>query len=437
MKRLAIILSALFVLGVLMPKPAAPAAPRVNLNQVFNSSPKHLQFFNSAAPELLFYGGAGAGKSYTIADKLFLQGILNPDERQKIVVVRKTLASLRKSTLDIIERRADALHRPFQLDRSTWTARCGKQTWVFTGMNNREDYQKIKSLTDVNFIWVNELTELREDDYRELGLRLRGAQSKHPLGFRQMIGDFNPIGKTSWIYERFWQRLPKAAEKIRVTVLDNPWAEPEYIDKLKASAADDKNFFNIYFLGEWGELQGVIFSWDVQPLPAIAFDEIFYGGDFGYSVDPAALVKIYRRADEYWVEELIYETGLTNQALAARSKGVGVQPHDDTYWDCAEPKSIDELRDAGLNAKPCLKGQDSVRATIDFLLSKKIHMVDGSPNLIKEVRSYVRKKDKDGKVLPEPIGFNDHAIKATGYGIYTHAKTGPEAVAFQSDEEVY
>jgi phage terminase large subunit len=435
MKRLVL---TLIVMGLAMNSAAAAGErSRVNLNQVLNH--KHSGLFRATESELLVYGGAGAGKSYSIADKLFLQGIINPHERQKIVVIRKTLASLRKSTLDIIERRAAALHRPFRLDRSSWTAQCGNQTWVFTGINNREDYQKIKSLTDVNFIWVNELTELREDDYKELSLRLRGAVSKSRFGYRQLISDFNPIGKTSWIYERFWQKLPHAAKKLRYTVLDNPWAEPEYIARLKATAKDDLNFHKIYFLGDWGELQGIIFSWDVVPLPNIAFDETFYGGDFGYTIDPAALVKIYRRANEYWLEEKIYQTGLTNPDLAALclSSDVGVKETDDTYWDSAEPKSIQELNDNSLNAKPSLKGPDSVRATIDFLLSKKIHIVEGSPNLIKEVRSYVRKKDKDGHVLPVPIAFNDHAIKAAGYGIYTHAHSGPEVFIGQSGGDVY
>jgi phage terminase large subunit len=423
MKRL---LSALIVMGLVMSSIAAvaPDGNRINLNKILNH--KHQELFQATDPELLVYGGAGAGKSYSIADKLFVQGIINPDERQKIVVVRKTLASLRKSTLDIIERRAEALKRPFKLDRSTWQARCGNQTWVFTGFNNKEDYQKVKSLTDVNFIWINELTELREDDYKELRLRLRGGKSASRYAFRQMISDFNPIGKTSWVYDRNWIRLPKDARKIRYTVLDNPWAEKEYIDRLRKTAEDDPNFHKIYFLGKWGELQGVIFNWDVGPLPSIGFDEVFYGGDFGYSVDPAALVKIYRRADEYWIEELIFEKGLTNPALALRSLGVGVTSNDDSYWDCAEPKSIQELKDNGLNAKPSLKGQDSVKATIDFLLSKKIHIVDGSPNLTNEVRSYVWAKDKDGRNLPVPIKMNDHAIKAAGYGIYTHAHAGNE-----------
>jgi len=420
MKRHRSVLIALLALGAFVPD-SVVAGGRLNLNRVLNH--KHGALFRSADPELLVYGGAGAGKSYSIADKLFIQGILNPTDRQKIIVVRKTLASLRKSTLDIIERRADALRRPFKLDRSSWTARCGNQTWVFTGMNNREDYQKVKSLTDVNFIWVNELTELREDDYRELSLRLRGAKGTGNYSFRQLIGDFNPIGKTSWIYERFWQRLPKVARKLRFTVLDNPWAEPEYTERLRRTAEDNPNFHKIYFLGEWGDLEGIIFNWDVVPLPELSFDEIWYGGDFGYSVDPAALVKIYRRADEYWVEELLYETGLTNPVLAKRCQELGVKKFDENIWDSAEPKSIQELVDCGLlGARPSVKGPDSVRVSNDYLAAQKIHIVEGSPNLIKEVRSYVRKKDKDGRYTPEPIGVNDHLVKAVVYGIYTHAR---------------
>lgn len=424
----------LLAAGILMSSVAASSQPRVNLNQILN--PCHSDLFQSVDPELWVYGGAGAGKSYSIADKLLVQSIINP-ERQKAVIVRKTLASLRKTTLDILERRAEAMHVNLRIDRQAWTAKANNMTFVFTGMNNREDYQKIKSLTDVNFIWVNELTELREDDYRQLSLRLRGGKSSSRYGFRQMISDFNPIGKTSWIYDRGWARLESTARKLRYTVLDNPWAAPEYIARLKAAAADDRNFYKIYFLGEWGELTGIIFNWDVTALPDLAFDEIFYGGDFGYSIDEAALVKIYRRSNEYWLEELIYETGLTNPALAVRSQGVGVGGNDDSYWDSAEPKSIQELKDNGLNAKPSLKGPDSVRASIDYLKAQKIHIVEGSPNLVKEVRSWVWKKDKDGHPLPVPGPGKEHAIKAAIYGIYTHAHSAGDAFIGQSKGDVY
>lgn len=420
--------------GVAAPGSAGGDRPRINLNKILN--PYHTDIFRSEDPELWVYGGAGAGKSYSIADKILLKSILNPG-RQKGVLVRKTLASLRKTTLDILERRAEALGLDLIIDRQNWIARVGNLSIILTGMNNKDDHQKIKSLTDVDFVWVNELTELREDDYRELLLRIRGGESKLR---RQMIADFNPIGKTSWIYDRGWARgLERTAKKLRYTVLDNPWAQAEYIEHLKSTASDDPNFYNIYFLGEWGELKGIIFYWDVvDELPAIGFDEIIYGGDFGYSVDPAAVVRIYRRADEYWLEELIYSTGLTNRDLARAALAAGVPAKSENFWDSAEPKSIDELRLEGLRgAKPATKGPGSVKFGIDFLLSKKIHILGNSPNLIKEVRSYVRKKDKDGRSLPEPMEYNDHAIKAVVYGIVSAAHKGGRAFVGQSGGEVY
>jgi len=78
----------------------------------------------------------------------------------------------------------------------------------------------------------------------------------------------------------------------------------------------------------------------------------------------------------------------------------------------------------GFNVKPSEKGPDSVRAGIDFLKSLTIHIVEGSENIIKEQKSYVWQQDKDGNKLPRPIEFNDHAMSAIRYGIYTHMKQG-------------
>ena len=151
-------------------------------------------------------------------------------------------------------------------------------------------------------------------------------------------------------------------------------------------------------------------------------DEIFYGGDFGYSVDPAALVRIYRKADEFWVEQVIYEKELTNIQLGKKMQGAGIDDKVPTYWDCAEPKSIQELYDYPFNAKPCEKGPDSVRAGIDFLKEQKIHIIDGSENIIREQKSYIWAKDKDDNSLNVPIKTDNHAMDAIRYGIYTHCK---------------
>jgi phage terminase large subunit len=97
------------------------------------------------------------------------------------------------------------------------------------------------------------------------------------------------------------------------TVEDNPIPEirREYLKRLEI--LDDETYREIYRYGRWALAKGIIYNWDVVPMPVGKFyDEIFYGLDFGFSIDPAAVVRIYRKADEYWLEELIYKTKLTN-----------------------------------------------------------------------------------------------------------------------------
>jgi phage terminase large subunit len=409
---------------------------RVDLRPLLN--PNHRALHESTSRELLVYGGANSGKSYSIADKLLLQPLWQPGVPLRAAVVRKTLPSLRRSALYILEKRAAEFNLPLVINRGDWTAKCGNMEFLFLSMNNEEDHQKLKSITDLDFIWVNELPEIRETDYDELILRLRGGKSSYD----QIVADFNPIGKTSWVYKRFWETDVYEAEKLRYTIEDNHpsyLADPKtkaFIASIERTKKQNPNYYRIYRLGEWGELEGVIFNWDVVPFPTdVRFDEVFYGGDFGYT-EPAALIRIYRKGREYWVEEVVYKEGLTNQALAAASLAGGVTRSAECYWDSAEPKSIQELKDAGLNAKPAIKGKDSVRFGIDYLLSVTIHILEGSENVSKEARSYVRKTDKDGEILEEPIEFNDHAMSAIRYAITTHARRAGGFIGF-SEEPFY
>ena len=386
-----------------------------NLNQHLN--PNHAELFRSTDFELSVRGGANAGKTYSIADKLLMQPILQPNVPLKALIVRKTLPRLRSSTIEIIEKRAKLFNLPFNMNQMLLVATVGKMKFVFTSLNNKDDYEKIRSQTDIDFIWCNEVPELNEPDYELLLTRIRGGKSS----FAQMITDFNPIGKTSWVFQRLFEKNIGNVRKLKYTILDNPWASETEIERLKRTKHYNPNFYKIYFEGEWGELEAIIYNWDIVDKPPENPDEIFYGGDFGYSVDPAAYVKIYRKADEFWVEEIFYEKKLTNPDIARKIMADG-SDREISYWDCAEPKSIQELYELKINVLPCEKGPDSVRAGIDYLQSKKIHIIDGSENIIKEARSYVNKQDKDGLYLPEPIKFNNHTMDAIRYGIFTHMK---------------
>jgi len=404
---------------------------KINLNQVLNH--KHQDLFQSTDFELCVRGGTHAGKTYSLADKNLMQAILQPNIPIKTLCLRKTFPSLRNSMIDVLKKRAEKLKLPLHINENKWIGRCLNIEFIFLSLNNKEDYQKMMSITDVDFAWVNEIPDITEKDYTMINTRIHGGKSK----YEQIMFDFNPIGKTSWVYKRFFEKdislSSQPVKKLHYTVLDNPWATEAEIARLKRSKLYDTNYYNIYYLGEWGELEGVIYNWDVvDELSDIQFDDIFHGGDFGFTVNPAAVIKIYKKANHYWLKELIYETGLTNQLLADKMKGKGVKKKDECFFDSAELKSIQELCDSGINALPAIKGADSVRAGIDYLKECKIHILSGSENIIREQKSYIWKKDKDGNSLNVPIEINDHAMDGTRYGIYTYNKRAFEEMGFWS-----
>jgi phage terminase large subunit len=368
---------------------------------------------------LVLCGGAGSGKSEFAARKVFYR--CETEGHHRFLVMRKIRRTLDESTVEVMRRVLadnDIVHQFNKSELSIqFAGPKGMNEILFMGL---DDPEKIKSIKGITSIWLEEATEFSKEDFLQIDLRLRDPG---PL-YRQIMLTFNPVeAEARWLKDMFFGPVPNPDAFVhRSTVCDNPIAEVRntYKARLDALKAQDPTMYQVYGLGEWAALSGQIYPWDVQPLPEMKFDEVWYGGDFGYSVDPSAIVRIYRRADEFWLEEIVYKTGLTNPMLASEMTRAGIDSRATVYFDAAEPKSIEELRRAGFNVQPCEKGPDSVRAGIDFLKSKRIHIVEGSANLHREASSYCWRKDKNGDALPEPVKFNDHLMDAARYGIFTH-----------------
>ena len=74
----------------------------------------------------------------------------------------------------------------------------------------------------------------------------------------------------------------------------------------------------------------------------------------------------------------------------------------------------------GLNVFGAIKGPDSVRVGVDWLMSKHIHITERSTNLISEFENYCWKESKNGDFLPAPIDDYNHGIDATRYACSEH-----------------
>ena len=140
--------------------------------------------------------------------------------------------------------------------------------------------------------------------------------------------------------------------------------------------------------------------------------------DFGF-INPNALLRIYLREKDLYVDELIYNYKQTNQELIQNMNYLKINKHKLIVADSERPESIEELKRAGYNIIPCKKGQNSIIEGIKHLQGLQIHITSRSTNTIKEIQSYQWKVDKDNNVIETVEKSNDHSMDAIRYVVYT------------------
>ncbi len=249
---------------------------------------------------------------------------------------------------------------------------------------------------------VNEANLISEETYIQLALRTREI----------IFLDYNPADEYSYVYKIADKEGNK---KIHSTYLNNKGnlskAQIEEIESLKDA---DENLWKVYGLGLRGTSSETIYThWKQGNMPGKG--EVWYGQDFGYNVQ-SALVKIELYEGAIYADEIMYETKLTTTDLIEQYKRLGIEKNKEIFCDAAEPKTIEEIRRAGFNAKPADK---DVTEGIRKVKSMPLYITPRSTNLIKELRSYKWKIDKDGNVLDEPIKFMDHICDALRYAVFT------------------
>jgi phage terminase large subunit len=233
---------------------------------------------------------------------------------------------------------------------------------------------------------------------------------------RQIVWmDWNP-SEEFWFYT---EMLPnrKDIEFITLTYKDNEALDDITVQEIE-SHKHNKNWWKVYGLGQLGEVEGRIYTgWN------LTLDEVPHnarlerrGLDFGYSIDPAAIVDVYYYDGGYILDERLYAIGQSNRRLAGFLQNLENQQCL-VVADSAEPKSIDELREYQIPVIGAVKGPGSVHFGIQFLQDQRISVTRRSVNLIKEYRKYFWKTDKDGNILNVPEEGDDHALDAARYAL--------------------
>jgi phage terminase large subunit len=408
--------------------------------QQFND--KYKPVFTTRARYIHIWGGRGRGGSYFGTD-YFLHLITRP-EYFRGYIMRQVAGDIRESLWrdfnDRIVENETIDQKLFALQDFSMTAQylpTGNEI-ISKGFKKSSGNQtaKLKSIAGATHVLIEEGEETSEEDFNQLDDSLRTIK-----GEIQIIFIFNPPHKDHWIMKRWYNLEPiddkefegyyKATPKndpsllsIHSTYLDNLVnINQTTIENFERYRLTNFEYYATMIRGLVSEgMKGIIFKkW--KPMSNHEFNELpypsFYGLDFGFSSDPAALVEIKAHNEKVWLRELLYETGYTNPMLSERFKQLGLNKSSEIFADSAEPKSIKELKDMGWNVKESQKGADSIRAGIQFLLSKNVFYTDNSKNLIKEKEAYRWALDADKNPTDKPVDESNHLMDATRYGIYT------------------
>lgn len=346
-------------------------------------------------------GGSSAGKTFGIIPIEIDYAIKNPLTETSIVA--ESIPHLKRGAIRDFKKIMAFTNR---WNDDNWNASDFRYTFSngsFIEFFSAENSAKLRGARR-DRLYINECNNIDFNSYTELAMRTK----------KSIFLDWNPSNEF-WFHTELMNE--DNVDFIILNYKDNeaaPDSAVEFIEKAKEKAKTSdywRNWYNVYGLGEIGSLQGVVFNnWKlIDTIPPEA-RLIGIGLDFGYSVDPTAIVSIYTYNGLRIVKELVYRNGMLNTDIAKElPKNVPV------YADSAEPKSIEEIRRQGITIKGVTKGKDSINYGIDVMQRQEYLITSDSTNLIKELRSYCWDTDRTGVRLNKPAGGNDHIIDALRY----------------------
>ena len=383
------------------------------------------RFWNFRGRYRVVKGSRRSKKSKTMALWLITNMIAYP--QSNALVVRKVYRTLKNSCFTELKwaiRRLGA--------ESWWAIRESplEMTYIPTSQKiyfaGLDDPLKITSISvevgALTWMWVEEAYEITsEADFDTLAESMLGDL---PEGhFKQITLTLNPWSDKTWIKKRFFDRTDEDTLAITTNYLCNEWLSEADRKIFEDMRLRNPKRYRVAGLGEWGVSEGLIFenyreeAFDIDAIRRISGVKSIFGLDFGYVNDPSALFcgLVDTSAKTLWVFDEMYEKGMSNERIHEQISRMGYAK-EKIRADCAEPKSIDRLRELGLyRVRPARKGPDSIRSGIDALQDYKIIVHPRCANFLTEISCYCWDQDKNGKWLNKPVDDNNHLMDAMRY----------------------
>lgn len=375
-------------------------------------------------------GSRASKKSKTTALNLITRMMQYP--QANTLVVRKVFRTLKDSCFTELKW---AIHR-LGVD-AWWGIRESplEMTYLPTGQKiyfrGLDDPLKVTSITVENgylcWCWIEEAYEIMDERaFDMLDESIRGGIPKETGLFKQITLTFNPWNEKHWLKARFFDAPPDPdILALTTNYLCNEWLDQSDLKVFETMRENNPRRYQVAGLGGWGIVEGLVFeNWKEEAFETAAIAKkpdvvSAFGLDFGYTNDPTALFcgLVSREEKTIWVFDELYENALTNRAICDRVTAMGYAK-ERIRADCAEPKSIDELRELGLyRITPARKGRDSINNGIQYIQDYHIVIHPRCVNFLTEISNYTWAEDKFGGKLNRPIDAFNHLMDAMRYAL--------------------
>lgn len=417
---------------------------------------KHFKEFIKDNEKSVYFllGGYGSGKSYVAAFKLIIMSAM---EKRKILVVRQVKENLRGSCFADLESSIETLglNNYFYSTTSPLSIKCtitGSE-FIFRGL---DDVRKIKSIKDIDTIWIEEADEIDFKSFKELKARLRSVRNRNVV-----ILTTNPNEYGVWTYKYLMSILERAGKSeldlyneriIDVTeetklksgkvyseniylhhsvYSDNKFLPDDFIALLENETDDFQRA--IKTLGRFGSSGQNIFRnirhIDQQRIENIIADKWnrYTGFDFGFERSYNAIVRmvIDEELNDLYICEEFYQNKLTDpEMLETEIIQRMIAEGEVTYADSAEPKAIAFYNMNGLLINAAKKTPDMSKSGVKKIQSFRNIFIDKNvcPNTYRELTELKWHLDKNGLVAKnpktqKPFNIDPHTFDAIKYGI--------------------
>lgn len=231
-----------------------------------------LAFCNNDVRFLFIYGGSSSSKTFSYVQRTIVFMLEGEDNNS--LIFRKYSTDIQGSIFEDFKRIISdwGLGEYFTIQRHY--IEC-KLTGSYVRFKGLDDSEKIKGLSGIKKICLEEFSQFDPEDFKQVRKRLRGLEGQ------QVIGIFNPVSEMSFIKTEIFDKenltdLPSNIQQkqinetgdmviLRTCYLDNIWIVGDgqgggFIDKhaiadFERDKLNDINYYNIYALGQWGKLR--------------------------------------------------------------------------------------------------------------------------------------------------------------------------------------